>query len=215
MNKPVSKGMLFKPDMILALLNTKPDVWPAKAIDSKRAWKWQTRRLVTCDWNYGPDLQGYLKHDDVTRYAPETGHATEAAPHPVGSFIYAKERYGISGNGAYYPDQTDGTVKHAWRNAMFMPKAMARLWFVVMDVRVERVNAISDPDAIAEGIEPVGGKFWRNYLPKKIEHPTNSGFVSPIESYKSLWDSINGKGSFDTGPWVWCYSLKRITKPKP
>lgn len=205
------KGILFGAPMIRALLNTKPDVWPAEAIDPSQPWKWQTRRLVT------PQPPETAANPHVVAFCyrwwlpqrfswpgPSKAKATGgiSVPHPVGSVIYAKERYSISGNGAYYPNQCDGTVKHAWLNAMFMPKKFARLWFEVMAVRVERVKEISGEDAESEGVDFCNTLF-----------PTVNRADKAQALYRTLWESINGKGSWSKNPWVWVYHLKRIEKP--
>ena len=237
------KGILFKSDMIRSLLNTKPDVWPAEPIGDG-AWKYQTRRALNPQPPEGFNrfvlmpISGELSfaNDNTNESWPskrlDAVFKWMQCPYPVGTIVYAKEtfRYSESNDCACYEPcncrigvpiyratanmEREEKTDPPWKPSIFMPKVMARLWFKVIDVRVERVNKISEEDAKAEGIQPVGKKFWRNYMPMKCEHPTDSGFVSPTESYQTLWDSINGRDSFRQGPWVWCYTLKKITKPE-
>ena len=99
-----------------------------------------------------------------------------------------------------------------WRETsspMFMLKSFARHWVEGVRTWPERLGNMSAEDAIAEGIEQdplharvgmVGSceaNYWRDYL--------NGGYdLSPVQSYASLWNSINGKGSWDAEKWVWC-----------
>jgi hypothetical protein len=110
-----------------------------------------------------------------------------------------------------------------WKPSIFMPKAACRIKLQVTNIRVERVQDISKEDAIAEGIESTGtGETgspvcYRNYLSKgaKFFHSFVKGKDdyhrwTAIDSYKTLWESINGEGSWDKNPWVWCLSFKKI-----
>ena len=87
------------------------------------------------------------------------------------------------------------TVGHCFPNGIF--REGVRTWLEVTGVRIERLNEISDADAIAEGIEHLSsfGAFasvgWKYYN-------KGDGFISPRNS---LWESIYGEGSFD-GRWV-------------
>ena len=94
--------------------------------------------------------------------------------------------------------------------SIHMPRWAARIILEVTDVRVERLNDISEEDAMAEGIEwnpnldPCGPCKWRHYM-----KPNTGVFPAPA-SFESLWDSINGKGSWDANPWVWAVTFKRV-----
>lgn len=102
------------------------------------------------------------------------------------------------------------------RRAMHMPRWASRLTLVVTDVRIERLNVITDADAIAEGIEPVldyrspGQTHWKDYETYEDGTPHAHAvvpFVSPVHSYRSLWDEINGRGAWATNPWVVAYTF--------
>lgn len=84
------------------------------------------------------------------------------------------------------------------RVSIHMPRWASRITLTVTDVRVERLQDISKGDAISEGIEWLGEALWRNYA-----YPSNlRGTSSAVVSYKTLWDSINGSGAWDSNPWV-------------
>ncbi|MDP3654285.1 MAG: hypothetical protein Q8R67_21670 [Rhodoferax sp.] len=94
------------------------------------------------------------------------------------------------------------------RIGMFMPRWASRSLDEIVSVRVERLQDISEPDAIAEGIEPLYGA-WRHYQTKpSINH--HPAWSTAIGSYRSLWESINGTDSWAANPCVWVIEFKRI-----
>lgn len=92
-----------------------------------------------------------------------------------------------------------------WRHrvSIHMPRWASRLTLTVTDVRVERLQAISEADAIAEGVvaDPEKG-FW---VPG-VEHPSKDfPWLSRSTArgmYAALWDAINGSGEWLADPWV-------------
>ena len=77
-----------------------------------------------------------------------------------------------------------------------MPQWASRISVEIEDIQVDRLSAISEEDAIAEGCQCSG-------IPTAF---------SNRDTYAKLWDSINGKGSWDANPWVWVVKFKRIEK---
>lgn len=103
-------------------------------------------------------------------------------------------------------------VKDGWRSSRFMFRWASRLTLEVIDVRVQRLQEISEEDARAEGVEKLG-EFpnitpYRNY---EVEQPAGArNFSTAARSFISLWDSINAKRGFRsaTNPWVWAISFR-------
>jgi len=86
------------------------------------------------------------------------------------------------------------------RPSIYMPRWASRITLEIIDVRVERLQDISEEDAIAEGVT------W--FSSGAVECPGMP--ETPIDAYRSLWEKINGSGSWDLNPWVWCISIRRI-----
>jgi len=89
-----------------------------------------------------------------------------------------------------------------WTPSIHMPRWASRLTLIITSVKVERLQDISEQDAIAEGIERAGdiaGQLgWKHYP----DGSPAGGWLDPRESFRSLWNSINGTGAWDTDPWV-------------
>ena len=83
-----------------------------------------------------------------------------------------------------------------WKPAIHMPRAASRINLEITDVRVERLQEISEADAEAEGVA--------NSL-----HLQGGRFAN--ENFAHLWDMINGDGSWDANPWVWVVEFRRVT----
>lgn len=93
-----------------------------------------------------------------------------------------------------------------WKSALFMPKSAARIWLRITNVQVKRLIDISKDDAIAEGIERDHIlHWWKNYLDKPLP-----GTSDPIESFKTLWQSIYSEESWNDNPLVWVIEFERI-----
>lgn len=85
-----------------------------------------------------------------------------------------------------------------------------RIQLEITGIRVERLQDISEADALAEGIQAYSDGTYRDYnVPddKVFDHYT---FASPVDSYRTLWDTINGPGSWEANPWVWVIEFRRI-----
>jgi hypothetical protein len=140
-----------------------------------------------------------------------------ASKYQIGDILWVRETWNYSGgeaNGKYVFRATtlDGS-DYLWKPSIFMPRAAARIFLEVTDVRAERLKSISWEDAIAEGcsihdVDPMNPQAFIYKYPGAKE-----ATFSPIHSFESLWQSINGPESWDANPWVWVYEFKRVEKP--
>ncbi len=90
------------------------------------------------------------------------------------------------------------------RPSIHMPRCASRITLEVTGVRVERLQNISEADALAEGIVPAGD--GNGFQLADTKHYSGN----PIDSYFSLWEHINGAGSVEANPWVWVVEFKRL-----
>jgi hypothetical protein len=94
--------------------------------------------------------------------------------------------------------------------SIHMFRCLSRLTLELMAVSVERLQDIATEDAVAEGIEPVltGAGERCGWLDYEHAGAGTGYYLEAINSYDSLWESINGLGSWDANPWVWVLTFK-------
>lgn len=119
----------------------------------------------------------------------------------VGDTIWGKETFYPMPhlNAKAYYRATDPLVGVKWKPSIFMPKALARFRAVCTERRREPLHSITAAGAIAEGIQKAtheGKTVWRNYTSPRVGQfagffDLSLWFSDPVESYASLWDSIN------------------------
>jgi hypothetical protein len=102
-----------------------------------------------------------------------------------------------------------------WMPSMFMPRWAARLVFDVVSVRLERLQDIKAADARREGIFEEEHD-WREsefYLPQVAYRSVEGAryrYSDPRQAFQELWETINGKESWQSNPSVWIYDLHPV-----
>ncbi len=115
----------------------------------------------------------------------------------------------------------DDELHCCWRPSIHMPRWASRILLEIIDVRTERLNAISEEDAQREGVhtevwdQTVVARnyaasdeffqFWSDDMPHYVE--MNQLYRS---SFRSLWESIYGAENWQANPWVWVIEFKRV-----
>ncbi len=89
-----------------------------------------------------------------------------------------------------------------WRPSIHMPRWMSRTLLEIVSVRIERLQDISEADALAEGVKPSPGGMWSAAAGQAV--------TTPAAAYGLLWESINGPGSWALNPWVWCVEFSKV-----
>jgi hypothetical protein len=97
----------------------------------------------------------------------------------------------------FFPFCKESIVKPS----IFMPRWASRITLGITEIRVERLQEISDADCEAEGVRPSiegNAQDWQD---------DENGWH---RTFRQLWDSINPKYPWQSNPWVWCISFKRV-----
>lgn len=119
------------------------------------------------------------------------------------AFCYPNGQNKIAWYRADSPWANDALVK--WKPSIHMPRQASRITLEIVNVRVERLQDISEADAIAEGCHQdsrMNGAWTAD------GDTFTSKDDGPVRAYRMLWESINGKGSWAANPWVWVIELK-------
>lgn len=95
------------------------------------------------------------------------------------------------------------------RPSIHMPRSVSRLQLENTNIHIERLQDISEDDAIAEGIDKNisgdGRLVYKNYF-----EDATSWHRHPQDSYRTLWQTLHGIESWYVNPWVWVLGLKKI-----
>lgn len=105
---------------------------------------------------------------------------------------FAPSEIGASARWHYAATEDLGGLRK--RPSIFLPRRGSRITLEITDVRVERLQEISDADALAEG----------------CDSGHNFGDGSACTAFGMLWESINGPKSWDANPWVWVVEFRRV-----
>jgi hypothetical protein len=86
------------------------------------------------------------------------------------------------------------------RPSIFLPRYFSRLTLKITDIRVERLQSISDSDAVAEGVRDLGDGVGEMNMSYGIQKAL----------FCNLWKKINGAASWDSNPFVWVIGFERV-----
>ncbi|MBW2958933.1 hypothetical protein JGZ96_015690 [Hafnia paralvei] len=124
--------------------------------------------------------------------------ATAIQEMPFGNGYYSGHAiYAADGDFTWGDDDGYEDERSYWKPSIHMPRAASRILLEITDVRVERLNDISEEDAKAEGVSPPA----RTITPPEAVYRVVFG---------ELWRSIYGDENWEKNPWVWCISFRRL-----
>jgi hypothetical protein len=223
------RPILFSGPMVRAILEgrktqtrrvvAKPEIAPSTTLVE---WNTANKAFVPWNWSSGGSYAG----------GSRTGKPF-ASPYGVGGDrLWVRESFagpdhigdgdqGVVGFGIEY--KADGAfrahgdcgcdgpcsgvlIAHPWKPSIHMPRWASRLALELTDVHVERLQAITNDDAVAEGIERWGSG------PLAVQPETRALCQSPRAAFGRLWDSLNAKRGYgwDVNPWVWVLAFRRV-----
>jgi len=131
-------------------------------------------------------------------------------------------RFISDGDAAFWKRWGAKSERGRWCPSIYLPRWASRITLLVESARVERLQAISEEDARAEGLACLskdGGVTYKYGIADRDGLPGNDddGWhwheweADPCAAYRKLWDSINGKRApWASNPWVWVVTFKRV-----
>ncbi len=186
-------GMLFTSPMVRAILEGR---------------KTQTRRVVK-------EFVGRKDLDKILHRFPKQRGGQYGEP---GDRIYVRETFSqhpewgqlaFRADGEEFEDADGWLWEPKWMPSTHMPKELARIWLEVTGVRVERLQDISNEDAIAEGVNRIAHGREGSYYSaiRNEQHPKN--WICLDDAFRELWESTGG--NWDANPWVWAIDFKVLS----
>lgn len=203
MTEPRDRPIIFSTPMVQAILR-------------ERDPKTQTRRIIRSpsrkhdcfvlhDYLDGKGWRTFLSDDGESAHLDDGNEIEFGCPYGApGDRLWVRETWLPSAveGAAHYAAELSGDSARAlskWKPAIHMPRRLSRITLTVLDVRIERLNDISEGDAAAEG--------W-------LGPDAKGSIVSsyPIAWYSNLWEKINGRGSWERNDWVWAVTFERVER---
>ncbi|WP_323067222.1 hypothetical protein [Klebsiella quasipneumoniae] len=157
---------------------------------------------------------GVVSHelDEDGRIQPWTPNRPATAIHemPFGNGYYSGHAiYAADGDFTWCDDDGYEDGRSCWKPSIHMPKAASRILLEITGVRVERLNAISEEDAEAEGIDMEALYDSQDCYDCIADH-NMTGRPTVTGAFKYLWESIYGEEGWKSNPWVWVIEFKRV-----
>lgn len=211
------KPILFKTEMVRAILYgrktcTRRILKGAIPFDEKAEY-WNV--LKKGEWS-GPICVEYFMK--------------QGSPYKPGDILYVRETWSLRFDGEKYFYKADKNTsreeKHLldyddvrWHPSIHMPKEAARIWLKVADVRVERLQDITNDDALKEGTEGVRCDHAGSGAYGCTDCMNTGWLEPPIVEFMQIWDSTIKKSDIDrygwnANPYVFVIEFERCDKPE-
>ena len=206
------RPILFNGEMVRAILEGRKTV-------TRRVIKGADESMYAGMCGLGPGL-----------FDRNTGLRVKEPYYRLGDILYVRETWNGDWCDHYIYRADGGNAKTAgysqepkWRPSIHMPKKAARIWLKVTDVRVERLQDISVPDMIKEGVRAFGCEPCLELNERCKPQTSEDGFCGAEDQaedmFSDLWDSTTkkfdlAKYGWDANPWVWVIEFERCEKPE-
>ena len=194
------KPILFNSEMVRSILD-------GRKTCTRRICKDANECTVPDMEFYNADRRTYAVHNFADKeHTEQLSTAERTCPICTGDILYVRETWKEAPKGYYYYEdwqKDDIADVTKWKPSIHMPKEAARIWLKVTDVRVERLQEITEVQAQAEGC--------------------NSGLLTGActarGQFEDLWNSTIKKSDidrygWDANPWVWEIEFDRCEKPE-
>lgn len=206
------RPILFKSEMVQAILAGRK-TQTRRALKMQPSWVESNNPLVSSGWQYKgkkglPKLSSWPTKEDFATALLEC----EKCPYgKIGDQLWVREAWSTHAEfDGVMPSSLETRSIHYWadgecqtgkkRPSIHMPRWASRILLEITDIRVERLQDISEEDAQAEGCDN-----------SKSESAIEVGwYEKPRRAFERLWESINGVGSWEANPWVWVVEFKVV-----
>ena len=204
----VSKPVLFNTDMVKAILDGR------KTVTRRRVG--EKVCIVREDQKINKNLNGEFELYNITTRCGLPQNVFFKPPYQPGDILYVRETWSELSFGYVYKadgeniDHLGNVIK--WRPSIRMPKEAARIFLKVTDVRVERLQDITNEQILKEGVNKDAIRHYIKQMPSETGEWIRAVY---LVEWSQLWDStikrtdLNRYG-WEANPWVWVIEFKRV-----
>lgn len=207
------KPILFNTEMVRAILD-------GRKTCTRRICKDANEYTVPDMDFYNADRRTYAVHNFVDKeHTEQLSTAERTCPICTGDILYVRETWKEAPKGYYYYEdwqKDDIADVTKWKPSIHMPKEAARIWLKVTDVRVERLQEITDNECIKEGIYPSNCRDCNDIFGCDV--CPDEGY-DEVDKFVEVWNSTIKKSDlnrygWNASPWVWVIEFERCEKPE-
>ena len=199
------KPILFNTDMVRAILD-------GRKTCARRAVKQQWEECPHCKYVHNEYIYDKLAKNV---YCARCGYPMEPvrrSPYQIGDIMYVRETFIQAAAHTFWYKADDNSWMPEglhWKPSIHMPKEAARIWLKVTDVRVERLQDITE-----NGIKNEGIRLKQKDCVSKFDYISELYFL-----FSRLWDSTIKKSDldrygWDANPYVFVIEFVKIDKPE-
>jgi hypothetical protein len=215
--KTMTRRMKGLEDINLNPDNWVHDGWGWKDAEGNSSFLFGTKngeseQIIKLPWNVGDIL--WVRES----FAPGYEGVLDDKEMKYWTFKVDGDQIYSNGDYAKIPCKPNTESATKWKPSIHMPKIASRIWLEVTDVRVERIQDITEEDAIAEGVMMIKSELcfgYKDYVGTGSKIAGMNVIASVVdtarESFESLWEVINGQESWQLNVWVWCVSFKVLS----
>ena len=165
--------------------------------------KTMTRRVL----NPQPSVGAYLHHDEKDGIAFANPCSFNKYKYQVGDRLWVREAWAEGMNvpvpAIYKADKEWTDIKIKWKPSIFMHRWASRITLEITNIRVERLQDITEADAWKEGVH--------DFIDPKHPYIDKWGGTPAVGAFSNLWQKINGKKyPWSSNPWVWVVEFKKL-----
>ena len=200
------RPILFSGPMVRALLagektQTRRRIRPRDAALEELVGDWRYDGVWEAD-NAGDNCHYFRRRDELGRLTRDTVNIGRCPHGVVGDRLWVRETWCRTKQGTHYRADCRGLDDEAavggkWKSPIYFPRSESRILLEITDVRIERLQDITEADALAEGT----GTLMRGCTRYDGE---------ATDMFRQLWESLHGPASWEENPWVWRLQFRRI-----
>ena len=180
------------------------------------------QRLTTCEGWSNEDIRAWERSCNRQLYEAQgymlqqmLDYALSSSRYKVGEVVAMAQKYKDIALDMSVELAAELIKQPGWKNKMFVKADLMPHRIRITNIRVERLQDISEEDCIAEGIVRFGKEYVRFkkeycYTCQNYAVTDFYSFSTPREAYAALIDKISGKGTWESNPWVFVYNFELV-----